>query len=156
MVQVLLFNCHSPAVKPCFRCGSWLPIDEFYSHPQMADGHLNKCKTCTKSDVRKHYANTIEARHTYDRERRKCPERRKAAGASLKRQKLAHPEKAAARNAVSNAIRDGRLLRQPCSRCGAAERVEAHHHDYSKPLDVEWMCFPCHRTHGHGQRVSVA
>lgn len=31
----------------------------------------------------------------------------------------------------------GKLVPQPCH-CGA--KAEKHHHDYSKPLEVEWLC----------------
>lgn len=48
-----------------------------------------------------------------------------------------------AHSAVSNAIRDGRLKREPCSKCGA-EFGEAHHEDYNKPLEVTWLCKACH------------
>jgi ribosomal protein S27AE len=48
-----------------------------------------------------------------------------------------------ARWTTSNAIRDGRLLREPCSECGATP-AQAHHDDYAKPLDVRWLCQPCH------------
>ncbi len=39
--------------KICIRCGDELPLVEFYKHKQMADGHLNKCKKCARSDSAK-------------------------------------------------------------------------------------------------------
>lgn len=37
-------------MKTCFKCNTEKELDEFYKHPMMADGHLNKCKVCTRSD----------------------------------------------------------------------------------------------------------
>jgi len=37
--------------KKCFKCGVEKELDDFYKHPQMGDGHLNKCKECTKKDT---------------------------------------------------------------------------------------------------------
>lgn len=43
-----------------------------------------------------------------------------------------------ARRAVRNAVKYGSLLKEPCF-CGEV-KVEAHHADYSKPLEVVWCC----------------
>ncbi len=60
-----------------------------------------------------------------------------------------------ARKQVSLAVREGILIRPDhCPRCGEPEQrfrngrtnIEGHYHDYSKPLDVEWMCRACHRN----------
>lgn len=54
-----------------------------------------------------------------------------------------------AHNAVAHALRTGRLVRpSTCSRCGRRCKPDAHHADYRKPLDVEWLCRRCHnRAH---------
>lgn len=47
---------------------------------------------------------------------------------------------------VQEAIRRGRLIKQPCEKCGNA-KVHAHHDDYLKPLEVRWLCSLHHREH---------
>lgn len=32
--------------KPCIRCGEHKALDEFHRHKRMADGRLNKCRSC--------------------------------------------------------------------------------------------------------------
>lgn len=53
-------------------------------------------------------------------------------------------EKETARKLMRNAIKDGTLVRQPCEECGSTKSVAGHHPDYSRPLDVRWLCASHH------------
>jgi hypothetical protein len=54
--------------------------------------------------------------------------------------------KHSARNKVRRALISGRLvMAKECSRCGSLLKLQAHHEDYSKPLEVEWLCISCHK-----------
>ena len=44
-------------MKQCFKCKEIKSIDDFYKHPQMPDGRVNKCKICNKKDVLENYKN---------------------------------------------------------------------------------------------------
>lgn len=135
--------------KPCFKCGVTKPITDFYAHPQMGDGRLNKCKECTKRDVSENYRANFEHYQNYERERFKLPERKRDVSKYRRARAERTPEKVRARYMVGSAIRRGSLVRQPCEHCGEP-KSQAHHEDYSKPLDVRWLCFVCHRK-AHGQ-----
>ena len=116
-------------MKTCFKCRRSLPYDEFYVHNQMADGRLGKCKDCTKRDVRERYKNDRSKVEAYDKAR-------KAGSPKVRAQSMAR-----------NAVARGKLIKGPCADCGTTERIHGHHEDYSKPLDVVWLC-PRH----HGDR----
>lgn len=145
--------------KECFKCGVEKPITEFYKHKKMADGHLNKCKECTKNDVHKHRDENLEKVQAYDRNRPNKEERSKKQaeyhkkGNGLEVKKLSelnyrknHPQKYKAHTATSNAVRDGRLIRpNSCSCCGIECKPHGHHDDYFKPLEVRWLCGKCHK-----------
>ena len=57
-----------------------------------------------------------------------------------KKRALLDREKNAARAKVYRAIRSGELIPQACEVCRATKNIEAHHLDYSKPLEVQWLC----------------
>lgn len=77
-----------------------------------------------------------------DTERAKQPERRAYITANTKRWRKEHPERMAAQNAVARALRRGELEKGQCEReCQECSTViHAHHDDYSKPLEVRWLC----------------
>ena len=57
----------------------------------------------------------------------------------------ANRHKTRAHSAVQRAVKRGDLIRpNVCEHCGAEQFTEASHTDYNKPLDVEWLCRPCH------------
>ena len=125
-------------MKTCFKCEEEKPLAEYYRHSRMADGHLNKCKACTKSDATQHRADNIERIRAYDRARgsRQSPE-------YLREWRRKNPEKYRAHRLVATNLKNPGV----CSECPSTFHVEAHHDDYSKPLDVRWLCAVCHKQH---------
>ena len=70
--------------------------------------------------------------------------------------RIVHPKEYAARKKTKCAIRTGALKKQPCEVCGNIQ-AECHHPDYSKPLDVIWLCRKHHmETHGKSMREAPA
>lgn len=148
--------------KKCFKCLKVKDLKQFYAHPRMADGHLNKCKSCAKSDVQKHRSENLERIQDYDRNRPNQDERREV-NRRLREIRISTPEGRrqewariadwAARNrhkrkaqwTVGNAVKRGLVANgASCERCGATELLHAHHEDYTKPLEINWLCRVCH------------
>ena len=140
-------------VYQCKSCERQLEANAFYA------SNLGRCKECVKASVRANRAEKLDYYRSYDRQRYRDHDHRKEAarksanspkGLEAKarataRSKREEPEKWKARNAVSNAVRDGRLAKADnCFFCGCDGKLHAHHHDYSRPLDVFWLCPSCH------------
>jgi hypothetical protein len=51
-----------------------------------------------------------------------------------------------AQQIVGKARAKGQLIAKPCEHCGADGRVDAHHADYFKPLEITWLCRSCHQN----------
>lgn len=59
-----------------------------------------------------------------------------------------HCPKARAREIAHKALKRGLITKKPCEKCGK-EKVLMHHEDYSKPLQITFLCNSCHRfRHG--------
>lgn len=145
-------------MKKCIACGKRKSIDKFYAHPQMADGHLNKCKDCCKAHASANREKNIDYYREYDRARADLPWRVSSREAYIKTEagKMSRAEASrrwaennriakAAHLLVARAIESGELSRPAsCSACVVSCKPHAHHDDYTKPLLVRWLCAACH------------
>ncbi|NJL71282.1 MAG: hypothetical protein HC888_06565, partial [Candidatus Competibacteraceae bacterium] len=61
--------------KTCFKCRRVLPLTDFYEHPRMADGHLNKCRECARSDTMQNRRKRVDYYRDYDLKRGQRPDR---------------------------------------------------------------------------------
>lgn len=140
--------------KQCFKCLIVKDIEQFYKHKQMGDGHLNKCKSCTKKDVKDRY-NDPEAKIRiieYEKKRFKTEHRKNKLLEYQRKSRANHPNKHKARRLVKQAIASGILKKLPCEIC-KDNKSEAHHPDYRSPLKVMWLCFKHHRK-THNQKIT--
>ena len=140
--------------KVCRQCGVEQRVMDYYR--TSTGGFMAVCKSCHRANVKANRDRNADHYREFDRARANLPHRvaaRKeyaatpeglAAGSRAKRAYIErNPVKRAAQVAANNAIRDGRLIRQSCEVCGN-EQAQAHHDDYSKPLDVRWFCTTHH------------
>lgn len=143
----------------CRSCLLTKRQDDFYK------SNKTRCKECIKASVRQNRLDNLEYYRSYDRKRASRPDRvaareayaqtpegRIAGARAKKRWAAANAIRRQAHQAVNNAIRSGKLSRQPCFICG--KKAEAHHPDYSRPLSVTWLC-PEHHKEAHRQAAEI-
>ena len=143
-------------MKKCFKCGQFLPLDSFYKHSAMKDGHLNKCIECTLKDVKKHREENIDKIREYDR-KRGLTEERKAKNREylkmhpekkqqyIKKYNDSHPWVRKADSAAGKAKTANQIVVDKCAVCGSKNQLEMHHFDYNKPKNVIILCYACHK-----------
>lgn len=134
-------------MKRCFKCGQEKDITEFYKHPRMTDGHLGKCKDCTRKDVKDNRLKRVDYYREYSKRKFRETTDFSSRRAYDRQWKRKHHY---LHNRVERAIKKGLLVKQPCELCGEPV-VHAHHDDYSKPLEVRWLC-PVHHSALHHAR----
>ena len=115
-----------------------------------------KGKLVQKKNAEK-YNNSKKCKET--RQRYRDSEHGKKVIAKLNKQMLKKiyketPERIKAKNAVIGAIRFGKMKRMPCIICGNP-KTHAHHEDYSKPLDVVFLCLSHHRRRHLNNDISL-
>ena len=137
----------------CKVCGVTSDGAEFYN------GVTSRCKECHKKKVRENRAEKADYYRQYDAKRfqhdhrvKERHQRYRATEAGLASVRAAqrkwdaqNPDKKAAHVILNNAVRDWRKLKPDrCEVCGVTGRIHGHHDDYTKPLDVKWLCQKCH------------
>lgn len=149
-------------MKVCKECGAAKAESEFPKRKRGADGLDAKCKVCHNARYKRRQAADPALFRAYGRRSYwKDPERGRAIAKRWydKHGKKSAPDKVkvAARNKLNKEVLAGRAPKaKRRQQCGSEERIEAHHHDYSEPLIVVWLCSRCHglehRTPGTERR----
>lgn len=141
--------------RTCWDCGldKELCQENFYVNLAGKEGFQQRCKVCSIKAAKKRYDEKRAEIAEYEQKRFKDPARKAKVAEYQRRRRARYPEKNRARQKVAYAIRTGKLARKPCERCGNP-KAQTHHADYSRPLEVTWLCFACHRECEHGQTVN--
>lgn len=113
---------------------------------------MKKCHFCKKS-----YKDNLITNHTHGelicrpcnteryRNYRQTPSGKKATLEASKRAYIKHKHKWIARAKVQYAVKKGFLIKPKwCEVCNLVKPLQGHHEDYSKPLEVIWLCTGCH------------
>lgn len=145
--------------RTCLKCGELKSADMFYARPEGRDGLRKECKECFKAASAATYHRKIRdvswklaerqrnrQRTRMDRAAGRKPPDNESSRASHKLYYVRYPERKLAHAKTNAAVKAMKLARQPCEECGA-QKTDAHHDDYSKPLDVRWLCRLCHAAH---------
>lgn len=114
------------------RCGA-----EVVATASIVSGGKKLCRPCIRARKRKYNERSVD----YVREWIAAKPGKRTE--YLKRWREKFPEKARAHGQFRRALRHGVISRKPCEVCGD-QKVHGHHEDYSRPLDVIWLCVRCH------------
>lgn len=154
---------HDPQEKRCCtRCEVEKPLTEFYKRSDVKDGYRPWCKKCSREVSSKWEEENRErkrakAKKWQEENRDRATAKRREwerlnpeqTRENQRRTEEKHRDRTRARWRLKAAVRRGKITKpDTCERCGfTAElprEIHGHHHDYAKPLEVEWLCQSCH------------
>ena len=138
-------------MKVCTRCKVERPLCEFHKCKTGRLGLKARCRSCTRIDHLKYKRENAEAIKKQQGERRAWLKENDII--QFRKEKTSYeypPDKRKAWNGVALALAKGALVKMLCEKCGVSSRVNAHHDDYAKPLEVRWLCATHHREEHNG------
>lgn len=131
-------------IKTCGGCNNEKDLSKFGPNKATKDGLDYYCRQCRRAKNLEQELKPItrKYREIYNQSEKG----KKLAVVRAIRYQKENKEIRLAHMKVKYAIDHGNLHKQPCEVCGCG-KVEAHHDDYSKPLEVTWLCRTHHREH---------
>lgn len=137
--------------KTCSKCGQEKGLEEFSRRGDNKSKYRSACKPCRSKEGMEHAAKNREgARRRARRWRERHPEYTEPGDKTARNRKFRslYPEKSRARSALRAAVKAGRVTKpsvcQECLTPLPPHLIHGHHEDYSKQLDVVWLCRDCH------------
>lgn len=118
-------------IRKCNICDKEKSLNEFTRDKSSLNGFGYQCLVCKRVVFAKWFNSKLGKQY-------KIAHRIKAIENEA-RSTLKFPEKRKAREILRMNVRSGNVQKLPCEFCGDL-KSEAHHTDYSKPLDVRWLC----------------
>jgi len=109
--------------RKCFGCLEIKPLEEFYKNCTKPAGRGYSCISCFKASYQKRQKERRQNRDAF---------------------------KVKARSFLRHSVRVGKISKLPCQICGN-KKSQGHHEDYSKPLEVVWLC-QTHHSDLHKQK----
>jgi hypothetical protein len=122
------------------------PDDPRHGTRNFYERHKCRCDRCRAVNAARHRAWVVENRERHRELSRRSYIRHRSKWLVRKVESRDH-EKERARSVLNAAVERGDVVRGRCEREGpdCSGDVQAHHDDYSKPLDVRWLCRSHHR-----------
>jgi hypothetical protein len=139
-------------MKLCKGCNTVKSESDFYKDNRSKTGLSSACKECQSKRNKASRNKNLDYYRSYYNYRYSVYKQKAYDDAEL--YKVRHPEKLEAKKAVQRALKNQEIVKGKCAVCGECN-VDAHHEDYSKPLDVIWLCRK-HHIDLHAKRIKLS
>ncbi len=144
-------------MKTCSKCKKELNLDNFVRDKQKLSGYYSQCKACKREYLSRNKGHISKQRSVYWDNNKGVLSKKAKVYRQENKGKLSeysaeyranNPHKLKAYQLLRDSFRYGNNTKPlNCTKCGNNSKLEAHHEDYTKPLDVLWLCRSCHKKH---------